>query len=168
MSFGARKYVQKLGGGAVCTCTAVPIFLMNCECTGTSGGQHLCERRLGITWSGKDWKSIGDSQPQYPRVRNRNPLLLCSEYLCASEGHVEMQSTVRQGQLSRRHQCPWKGCRHPVLATLPLWRGQLKGVILEAERSPYPIDADPTAILTLKVPASGAKGMNVSLISHPL
>lgn len=34
-------------------------------------------------------------------------------------------------------QCPWKGCRHPVLATLPPWRAELKGVFLETERSPY-------------------------------
>lgn len=34
-------------------------------------------------------------------------------------------------------QCPWKVCRDAVLATLPPWRAQLKGVILETERSPY-------------------------------
>lgn len=139
----------------------------NYGCTGTPGGQHLWECRLGIAWSGKDWKSIGDSQPQYPRVRSRNPLLLCSEYLCASEGHVEMQSTVRQGQLSRSRSVPLGGLQTPW----PCYPSTMEGT---AERchpgdreKPLP-GADSTAILTLKAPVSGAKGMNVSWISHPL
>lgn len=94
--------------------TAVPILLVNYGYTGTSRGQHFWEYR-----SGKDWKSIGDSQPQYPGSKTCIPFLDALNILwpCWNAIHNAAMLT-----LLRADSCHCKGLRHPVLATLPPWR----------------------------------------------